>query len=491
MKFRLLVFIALTLIALSINAAFSGQNAEIPSTDAGRLISLMMKALNSGSEDKWNEFIDKHWIKAPDEDTRDRRLNFFRIVYNDTKGIQLHSIESADENSITVLVKPDKGTRFEWLNLTVMVAEEDKDKVGGASMRPGTDPQFRVPDKKFSKSEMIEFLDKYIDDLVAEDRFSGAVLIARDGKPFYKRVEGVSSKRYQIPNRLDTKFNLGSMNKMFTGTAIMQLVEQGKIDLNDKVGKYLPDIPRKEIAEKVTIHHLLSHTSGMQDYWDEMFDTTFWELKTVEQLSSLIFDDTLLFEPGSDFHYSNSGPIVLGLIIEKVTGQDYYDYIRGNIYEPAGMENSGCFPVDRPIPNLAIGYTKMDYNGRVLPEGVWHNNLFMHAAKGGPAGGGYSTVEDLLAFDQALRKGKLLNKESFELMTTGKTDREPGVKYAYLFMDKDVNGQRIIGHGGGAPGINAMLEMYLDSGYTVAVMSNYDRGASPIAEKARELLTRK
>ncbi|NIS17012.1 MAG: serine hydrolase [candidate division Zixibacteria bacterium] len=464
---------------------------DIPETPSGKLLELLLKSFNSGDEEAWKDFIANNWKESDDPQSAERRLGFFRQVYDDTEGLELQNVTDSDSLTISALLharKPEAGV--EWVDLTLFVDSTNTDKLLMISARPGEDPRYEVPEGKLSHVEMADFLDAYLKDLVAEDQFSGTVLIALDGEPFYTRFYGEACKRYNVPNKLDTKFNLGSMNKMFTGTAIMQLVEQGKISLEDKVGKYLPDIPGKEIAEKVTIHQLLTHTSGMQDYWDEMFDTSFWELKTVDGLASLIFEDTLLFEPGSEFHYSNSGPIVLGMIIEKVSGTSYYDYVDENIYKPAGMINSGCFEVDTPVPNLAIGYTHMNYDGSMLPEDVRHNNLFMHAVKGGPAGGGYSTVEDLLAFDQALRNGKLMSRESFDLMSTGKTSRRPDESYAYLIQDQNINGHRIVGHGGGAPGINAMLDMYMDSGYTVAVMANYDGAASRVAEKIRELLTK-
>ena len=207
-------------------------------------------------------------------------------------------------------------------------------------------------------------------------------------------------------------------------------------------------------------------------------------------MGELIFDDSLLFEPGTDFHYSNSGPILLGMLIEKISGRDYFDYIREYIYQPAGMINSDCYEVDTPVPNLAIGYTHVDYDGSELPADVWRNNLFLHVNKGGPAGGGYSTVEDLLAFDQALRNNKLIKQETFETMIKGESERRENGWYACLIENKTINGQAIVGHSGGAPGINSTLEMYLDSGYTVAVMSNYDYAANRIAGKIRELLTK-
>ncbi len=462
---------------------------EIPDTPAGRLLTSLVEAFNSGDEGQWTDFINNHWKER--EGAFENRLGMFKQVYSDVGGLILHRIEDSSDYSITGLMQAQKaGSPFEWLSLKVMADTLPPYKLDRLSIRPGEEPGFEVPEGDLTQEQMVEFLDRYLDDLVSKDRFSGTVLIAKDGKSFYARVYGMACKRYDVPNRLDTKFNLGSMNKMFTGVAIMQLAEQGKVSLHDPVGKYLPDLPRPEIAEKVTIHHLLSHTSGMQDYWEEMFDSPWWEIKTVDGLAGLIFDDTLLFEPGADFHYSNSGPIVLGLIIERVTGQDYYDYVREHICQPAGMINTDCYEVDSPVPNLAIGYTKMNYDGSGNPDGAWRNNLFMHAVKGGPAGGGYSTVEDLLRFDIALRNSKLISKESFDTLTSAKTQMGPESGYAYLFEDRKVTGHRIVGHGGGAPGINANLDMYLDDGYTVVVMANYDGAAGTVARKIEELLAR-
>ena len=462
---------------------------EIPDTPSGILLAHLLNAFNSGEEDPWKSFIRDHWKEK--ESAFERRLEFFRQIYSDMGGFTLNRVEDFDDYSISVLIRAKSPSGpFEWVNLTLQADTLPPHKLDMLSARPAEEPGFEPPEGDLTHEQIADFLDRYLDHLVSEDRFSGTVLIAKDGKPFYTRAYGLASKRFNIPNRLDTKFNLGSMNKMFTGVAIMQLAEQRRISVNDPVGKYLPDLPRREIAEKVTIRHLLTHSSGMQDYWDELFDSPFWEIKTVNQLAELIFDDTLLFEPGSDFHYSNSGPIVLGMIIEKVTGQDYYDYIREHICQPAGMVNTDCYEMDTPVPNLAIGYTKLNYDGTRNPDGKWRNNLFMHTVKGGPAGGGFSTVEDLLKFDIALRNNKLITKESFDTLTTGKMKRGPGGGYAYLFQDRTVNGHRIVGHGGGAPGINANLDMYIDTGYAVAVMANYDEAASMVARKIEKLLAR-
>lgn len=325
---------------------------------------------------------------------------------------------------------------------------------------------------------------------VEADEFSGAVLVANGHTVLFKHAYGLASQRFHVPNQVDTKFNLGSMNKMFTGVAIVQLAEQGKLSFEDTIDTYLPDYPR-EIAEKVTIHHLLTHTSGMGSYFNERFDTVWAGLRTVEDFIPLFRDDPLSFEPGERYQYSNSGFILLGAIIEHVTGQDYFTYVRDHIYQPAGMINTDAYEMDRSVPNLAIGYTHRGVQGE-LEQGERRNNLFLHVVKGGPAGGGFSTLDDLHKFSLALQEHRLLSPEYTNILLTGKVERSAsGAKYAYGFGDETYNGYRIVGHNDGAPGISSRLHIYLDTGYTVVVLSNYDPPiAGKVATKIRELLTK-
>jgi CubicO group peptidase (beta-lactamase class C family) len=335
-----------------------------------------------------------------------------------------------------------------------------------------------------SDAEIVRRLNAYLDRLAKEDEFSGAVLFAKEGRVLYKKAYGLASRAYNVPNRTDTKFNLASMGKMFTSVAIAQLVEQGKLSYTDTVGKILPDYPNKEVAAKVTVHHLLTHTSGIGDYFNEKFmESSRTRFRQIKDYFPLFVDRPLEFEPGARFRYSNAGFMVLGAIIEKVSGENYFDYVRAHIFKPAGMINTDAYELDQDTPNLAIGYTREE------PGGPVRNNTFLHVIKGGPAGGSYSTVEDLLRFDQALRTHRLIASATFDLITTGKVDAF-GKRYAYGFGDSRVNGQRIVGHSGGFPGINTQLDMYLDSGYTVAVMCNDDDGAQRVAEKTRNMLTR-
>lgn len=334
------------------------------------------------------------------------------------------------------------------------------------------------------KKDIVKGTSAFLEQLSANDGFSGTVLIAKDGVPVFKKAYGYANRSFNVPNQLDTKFNLGSMNKMFTAVAVMQLVEKGKIALDGKMIDYVPDYPNKDVASRVTIHQLLTHTAGLGQYWTEEFIKTSKDLyREVKDYLPLFVNDTLLFEPGSQYSYSNAGFMVLGYIIEKVTGTSYFDYVRENIYAPAGMVNTDAYENDYVVPNLAVGYTKMQAR-----PGEMKNNLFMHVVKGGPAGGGYSTVEDLLMFGNALMNNKLLSPKHTKTVMTGKVKTDPNVMYAYGFRDRVENGHHIVGHTGGFPGISGYLGIFTDLGYTLAVLSNFDSGNSELVLFIEELL---
>jgi CubicO group peptidase (beta-lactamase class C family) len=333
-------------------------------------------------------------------------------------------------------------------------------------------------------------LNTYLDQASVADKFSGSVLVAKDGKPVFKKAYGLANKNTNAPNNVDTKFDLGSMNKMFTAIAIAQLVERGKLSFTDTVGKLLPDYPNKEVADKVTVHHLLTHTSGMGTYFNEKFQANLNNLKTVSDYLPLFVNDPLSFEPGKKWQYSNSGFTVLGLIVEKVSGQSYYDYVKEHIFKPAGMVNTDSYERDEEISNLAVGYTKMGDNGRPDPSAPRRANSPMRPFKGSPAGGGYSTVEDLLKFSIALQSHKLLSQKYTEIIMTGKVEPGgPGRKYGYGFGEEISNGRRTVGHNGGGPGIGANFDIFTGLGYTAVILGNYDPPTMmPVVMKIRELL---
>ena len=314
-----------------------------------------------------------------------------------------------------------------------------------------------------------------------DDRFSGTVLVARGDEILIEMAIGEASKRFHVDNDIDTKFNLGSMNKMFTSVAVAQLVEKELVSYQDPISKYVDEswLPR-EITDAVTVLHLLTHTSGLGSYFNHTYmESSRMLFRAVEDYKPLVNGDTLAFEPGERFSYSNTGMLLLGVVIEKAAKQDYFDYIREHIYAPAGMENTDSFEMDQPIENLAIGY------GRD-PESAqgWRNNLYQHVIKGGPAGGGFSTVRDLHRFALALLDGTLVSVTSLDMLWTD----HAGAGYGCGFSLAEGPAGRVVGHGGGFTGINSNLDILVDEGTIIAVMSNYSGGASAVTGPIRALI---
>jgi D-alanyl-D-alanine carboxypeptidase len=342
---------------------------------------------------------------------------------------------------------------------------------------------------RMTDSEIVTQLDTLIEKAATEDSFSGAVMVAKDGKPIFQKAVGFANKETKLQNKTTTRFNLGSINKSFTSVAIAQLAQQGKLAYTDTIAKLLPDYPNKAVAEKVTIHQLLTHTSGLGDY----LTRDLAQAKTLRDLLPLFVNQPLLFEPGQKQQYSNSGYVVLGLIIEKLSGRSYYDYVKENIFKPAGMTRTDSFERDQKVDDLAMGYTSMGPpDQQPAPEpGPRVANTATLAGKGSSAGGGYSTVEDMLRFANALNANKLLTPEFTEIVFTGGGAQRPAGagRGGYGFMQNQANGIRIVGNGGGGPGVNAMFRIYFGRGYTVVVLSNYDPpSAERIAGKINEML---
>jgi len=465
---------------------YAAAQSAVPATPAGQKLALLIQVVNSGDRGRFRAFIQENYDReflavAPLEE----HVNILTQVYDGSRGVELKKLERSSELSLAAIVQAKlTGGWAEWL---VDVEQAPPHKIAGLGFRPSPPPADQAPAKKITAAEAVAELAMHMDKLAAADLFSGTVLLAKDGHPLYAKAYGLASKSFDVRNRLDTKFNLGSMNKMFTAVAVAQLVERGLLFYDDPVGKYLgPNWVTPETAEKVKVCHLLSHTSGLGSYFNEKFDRSSRLLfRKVDDYQTLVADDKPAFEPGTKWQYSNTGFLLLGAIIEKVTGHSYFDFVRENIFQPAGMVNTDSYEMDRPTPNLAIGYEKV-----FGPDGKpgFRNNIFDHVVKGGPAGGGFSTVEDLLRFDVALRSNKLLKQETRELLMAAKPElKSPGYGYGFgLSVDEKLG--RVVGHSGGFTGINSNLDMYLDSGYTVAVMSNYSNGAQPVSQKIQDLL---
>jgi CubicO group peptidase (beta-lactamase class C family) len=443
----------------------------LPDTPAGKTLAAFLKAFNTGDLATLKSF---HKERGGNEENAQQDLNF----YQQSGGLKLHSVTRAEQFEVEVLAQAQKDGR--WLSFAIGVeqqapyaladirvrpaaapANNDALKPAANSSQPSTpSPATGTSKKPASEPELLKEVASLVDRKAADDSFSGVVVIAKDGRPIFQRAVGLANKAYNVPNRVDTKFNLGSINKAFTGVAIMQLAAAGKLALSDSLIKHLPDYPNKQAAAKITIQQLLDMKSGIGDFFGARFEATPKDrLRMINDYLVLFADQPLLFEPGQGERYSNGGYIVLGAIIEKITGQSYFDYVREHIFKPAGMENTDYYEVDDSTPNLATGYTK-----RGSQTGKLVSNVYTKPARGSSAGGGYSTAEDLLKFARALQNNKLPAPERL---------------------------RGAFGIAGGAPGINAMLLVGPADGYTVIVLSNYDPpSAEDLGQQLRQGLSR-
>jgi CubicO group peptidase (beta-lactamase class C family) len=313
------------------------------------------------------------------------------------------------------------------------------------------------------KASQIDHLMKAYQEL---EQFNGTVLVAEKGEVIFKKGYGLANMEWDIPNAPDTKMRLGSITKQFTSMLIMQLVEDGKIDLQAKMTKYLPDY-RSETGKKVTIHHLLTHTSGIPSYTEltGFFSEISRDPYAVDVFIGKFCSGDLEFEPGTQFRYNNSGYYLLGAIIEKVSGLSYEDALHKHILEPLGMESTGYDHHGAILKNRATGYSKT--------PGGYINSPYLDMGLPYAAGSLYSTVEDLYLWDRALYTKQLLSEKYKQIMYTPFLDR-----YAYGWaVGKVVAGAskdslNFVAHGGGINGFNTLISRLVDDQHLVVLLNN-------------------
>jgi CubicO group peptidase (beta-lactamase class C family) len=459
-------------------------NPAPPEGRVGERVQSLLQALNSGSPDRIRRFLsedcDERFRKiAP----TDRHIGVFLDILRESGGLDFHGVRhyTPPRKDDTVVIVKDRNYEG-WRALVLRFGPAPEFLITGLRFDIARTPS-DVNEPALARAAAEREIAALVDRLVTKGVFCGAVLVARGEKVLLTKAAGDADRSFHVPNNVDTKFNLGSMNKMFTATAVVRLVEQGKLSYEDRISKFLDQswLP-KDVTERITVRHLLTHSSGLGSYFNEEYQKSSRELfRKLDDYKPLIRTDRPAFTPGERFQYSNTGMFLLGVIIEKVTGEDYFAHIRKVIYQPAGMVNTDCYEMDYPVENLAVGYSP-DWKS---PYG-WQNNYFKHVIKGGPAGGGFSTVSDLHRFALALRSGKYVSQESLKAMWTDQLSSNYGFGFAVTTGPEG----RVVGHSGGFAGINSQLDIYLDSGYVVAVMSNIDMGASPLARAIGKLIAR-
>jgi CubicO group peptidase (beta-lactamase class C family) len=455
------------------SALAAGDSAVIPDTPLGRRAAAYVSAFNSGDEKAMADFWRANFT---DESLRERpveaRLTFYRRMRSDMKTLVPAKVEESSATALAILMKTREG---EWIRAAFAAEAKPPyrlssmqiETVDAPPQKAAAKPDGPAEPTKATDAEAAAAADEFFRGLASQDEFSGAVLLAKDDTPFLEKAYGLAEREFKVPVNLETRFNLGSINKIFTKTAIAQLAAAGKLSLSDTIRKHLPRYGGA-YADRVTILQLLNFSSGMGDIFGAKWDAMPKErLRTLADYLPLFENDPLKFEPGTSHAYSNAGYVVLGLIIEAVSGQDYYSYARENIFRPAGMADTDSYASDDIVGNRAVGYTKEGGGG-------WRSNAFQRPARGSSAGGGYSTVRDLLKFGAALKAAKLVSPAySAWILSRGEGPPETAAPSAR------VSGS--LGIAGGSPGVNAALLIDADRGYTVVVLCN---GDPPAAEKA-------
>ena len=428
--------------------ASAGPVVSFPDTPAGRRAQQWLEAFNANDDAKARAFFESAWTA---EGLKRRpvaeRLAAWGEIRQELPTLTLRRVSVSEPHHLEMVLAGPSGA----IEMTVDVEASPPHRITSQGLRVSMGAGHGGRDQgepvasgpPITVAALRDSVAAAMDAEARADRFSGVVHLVSKGQVVFSRAVGFADRRHRVPNRVDTRFNLGSINKTFTRLAIEQLAEQGKLSLDDPVSKHLPEMPA-EVARRITIRQVIDHRSGLGDFFGDAYDAADkGRFRDNADFLPLFRDQPLDFEPGSRQSYSNAGYVVLGLIVEKVSGQPYHDYVREHIFAPAGMKDTDSYPADLPIENVAMGYTRE--SGPELRE-----NIYSRPARGSSAGGGYSTAEDLVRYAKALRDGKL-----------GKAGTRGGM-----------------GIGGGAPGINAALEIDPERDLVLVVLANLDPPAA-------------
>lgn len=434
--------------ATAAGADAAPRSVAAESEPARQALDAWLAAFNANDRAQLEAFRDRHQPTL----NVDRMLDF----HQRTGGFRLIRYEPSDPGSARALMQELASDTIARVQVTVTVGAPL-----GLSIEAIDRPaDLRLP--RLDATAAVAALTARADAAANDDSFAGVLLVARGDEVLLQRAWGQADREAGTPVTLDTQFRLGSMNKMFTAVAILQLVDAGKLALDGTVGQYLPDYPNADVA-KVTIRQLLTHSGGTGDIFGPQFDQERLSLQTHADYVALYGARAPEHPPGAGFRYSNYGFVLLGRIIERVSGQSYYDYVDQHIYTPAGMAASDSLPEDQAVPGRARAYTRSEDGS------AWIDASDTLPWRGTAAGGGYSTAADLLKFARALQAGTLLSPALLAEAT-----REQGQGYGYGFGVRPEQGVPVYGHGGGAPGMNAELRIFPTLGEVVIGLGNVD-----------------
>lgn len=472
-------FLFLACLASTANAG----SVKLPGTALGKVGGALIRHINHDTPAGVRKWAPTVLSPAIDADTQADIVNQLALATRDSGGVDLLDVRR-QAGFLVLQVKARRGGQRALLVLAGDPARPGK--LAQADLVPMNDPALFAgwPKGAVSHAEMARLVHAALDLLVRTEDFSGCVTVSDGDQTVLDECRGLAERRFGVPVDHQTKFRVASLNKMFTAVAIAQLVEAGKLSWNDTLAKWVPEYPDQAMAKKITVWELLHHTSGLAPGFmtSEYFQDREKFINPADYFD-LIARQPKVGEPGKQWSYSNNGYILLGRIIENVSHENYFDYIKQHVFKPAGMTDSGFGTLANITPKLAVGYFR---EGPFSTE--WKADWMKIPFKGSPAGDSYSTNADLLRFAKALRAGRLVKPATLKKMFEDEVPVGPG-GIAAGFGERLSHGRHIRGHQGGIEGTTTDLAMVWETGAAVALTSNEGESKTwLLAERIADLL---
>ncbi|HJU39194.1 MAG TPA: serine hydrolase domain-containing protein [Tahibacter sp.] len=456
-------------------------DTTVPDTPAGKIGRELLRRINADTPEQMRAWAPTVLSPAVGSDAAATFVDGLVSAVRDSGGVTLTRAH-VQHGLLVLTVRVHRGGQLAMLILAADPAQPDR--LAQADLMPMDDPALYAgwPDTAVSNETLRRLVRTALDRLVQTHDFSGCVTVADGGKTVVDECRGLAERNFGVPVDRQTRFRVASVGKMFTAVAIGQLVEAGKLSWDSTLDALVPEYPDRDAAKKITVWQLLHHTSGLGDFFVPAFFAQRERYVVPADYLDLIARQPRAGEPG-ELAYSNAGYVLLGRIVENVSGEDYFDYVQRHVFAAAGMRSSGFDTLDEATPKLATGYF------RASPfSTAWKASWMKSPFKGSPAGDAYSNNADLLRFAEALHGGKLLKPETLASMFKDPVPMGPGAIGAG-FGERLSHGRHVRGHQGGIEGVTTNLAMVWETGAAVALTSN--EGPSQtwmLAEKIADLL---
>lgn len=475
----------------------STRPGTVAQDSARAILAELLRVLDTGDQTAYEGYVARRWspVALKEYPVEDHASSLARI-FTDTRGFVLERIAGAAPGWIQARAR-GRLTRLAYC-LTLARDSLGHTDFTTRDIHPAG-PGLRTP----ASAEIVREVGRIAGKLDSVGELSGVLLIAKDDRVLFQRAYGKASIAYDTPMRVDSRLSTASIGKSFTALAVAHLVEAGRLRFEDTVGAILPDYPDSVVRTRVIVLQLLTHTAGLGEHYDHpRWPIVRSRLRSVPDYLQLVIGRPMVAEPGTRYEYSNSAYILMGALIEKLTGRSFYDYVQDHVFRPARMTHTTYPSNDEETPGSVTSLTNfMDRGetGYIWRMGPPRNASAQHASRGGPQGGAASTVDDLLALDVAFRSGKLVSPAMVKRMTMlhgpsvrGRRGAQPETVPGLGFEITTRNGHRMIGHQGGDLGVASWVYHFPETGYTMIGMTNRDpRAARVLLATFRGLVTRR